>query len=163
MHFSKTMQNLIWLASLREKTSDLVKFKIKKKKNWRGYTLCVLLGGLRGDALAAFIGNYIELMDLARLQDVKTVMSTFKYLCSCSVGKITLKQADNFSKTLQNPSISAAQGQEIAHLVIETLWKDRCDEKFELFWSNLINKKTELDLADPKLPRTIKLPDFHHS
>ena len=131
--------------------------------NWRGYTLCVLLGGLRDDALAAFIGNYTELMDLARLQDVKAVMSTFQYLCSCSVGKIILKQADNFSKTLQNPSISAAQGQEIANLLIETLWKDRCDEKFELFWSNLMNKKTELDLADPKLPRTIKLPDFHHS
>ena len=28
-----------------------------------------------------------------------------------------------------------------AHLVIETLRKHRCDEKFELFWSNLMNKK----------------------
>ena len=50
-------------------------------------------------------------------------------------------KANTFSKTLQNPSIPAAQGQGIAHLVIETLSKDRCDEKIELFWSNLMNKK----------------------
>ena len=74
-----------------------------------------------GDALAAFVGNYNELMDLARLQGVKAVMSTFQFLFSCSLGKMILKQADNLSKTLQNLSISAAQGQEIAHLVIETL------------------------------------------
>ena len=45
------------------------------------------------------------------------------------------------SKTLQNLSISASQGQNLAHLVIKTLSKDTCDEKFELFWSNLMNKK----------------------
>ena len=42
---------------------------------------------------------------------------------------------------MQNLSISAAQGLEIDHLVIETLSKDRFDQKFELFWSNLMNKK----------------------
>ena len=54
----------------------------------------------------------------ARLQDVKAVMSTFHFLFRCSLSKIILKQAHNLSKTLQNPLIS---GQEIAHLVIETL------------------------------------------
>ena len=99
----------------------------------------------------------------ASLQGVKAVMSTFQFLFSCSLKEIILKQADNLSKTLQNPSISTAQGQEITHLVIETLWKDRCDKKFELFWSNLMNKKTELDVEDPKLPRKRKLLDFYHS
>ena len=73
-------------------------------------------------------------------------------MCSRSFGKIILKQTDNLSKTLQNSSIPAAQGQEIAYLVIETLSKDRCNKNFELFWSSLMNKKTELDVADPKLP-----------
>ena len=67
------------------------------------------------------------------------------------------------SKTLQNLSISASQEQEITHLVIKTLSKDRCHEKFKLFWSNLINKKTELDAADPKLLCERKLPDIYHS
>ena len=48
-------------------------------------------------------------------------MSTLQLLFSCTLGKIILKQIDSLSKTLQNPSILAAQGQEIAHLVIETL------------------------------------------
>ena len=45
------------------------------------------------------------------------------------------------------------------------MWsKDGCEEKFELFWSNLMNKKTELDVADPRRPRSKrKLPDFYHS
>ena len=105
-----------------------------------------------GDALATFIDNYIELMNIwdwslqatsetemkTRLQGVKAVMSTFQFLFSCSHDKIILKQADNLSKTLQNPSsILAAQEQEIAYLVIEILRKNSCDEKSELFWSNL--------------------------
>ena len=116
--------------------------------NRRGYKiLCPTRWTVRGDPLAAFIDNYTELMDLwdwslqatsetemkSRLQGVKAVMSTFQFLFSCSLGKIILKKTDNSSKTLQYPSMSAAQGQEIAHLVIETLSKDRCDEKFELF------------------------------
>ena len=54
------------------------------------------------------------------------------------------------SKTLQNLSISASQGQEITHLVIKTLSKDRCHEKFELFWSSLINKKNRTRCSGPK-------------
>ena len=110
-----------------------------------------------GDALATFIDNYIELMNIwdwslqatsetemkTRLQGVKAVMSTFQFLFSCSHDKIILKQTDNLSKTLQNPSISATQGQEIAHLVIETLPKDRCNDKIKLFCSNLLNKKKQ--------------------
>ena len=40
----------------------------------------------------------------------------------------------------------------MAHVVIETLTKDRCDEKLELFWPNLMNKKPVLNVADTKLP-----------
>ena len=87
-----------------------------------------------------------------RLQGVKAAISTFQFLFSCSLGKRILKQADNLSKTLQNPWISAAQGHWTFHLVTETMWKERCHEKFELFWSDLKNKKIELDIADPKLP-----------
>ena len=95
--------------------------------------MCSTRWTVRGDALTAFIDNYIGLMDLwdwsrqatsdkARLQGVKAVTSTSQFLFNCSHGnKIILKQAYNLSKTLQNPSISAAQGQEIAHLVIEML------------------------------------------
>ena len=68
-----------------------------------------------------------------RLQSVKVVMSTFQFLLSCSLVEMIFKQTDHLRKTLQNWSIPAAQGQELAHLVIEILSKDRYDEKFELF------------------------------
>ena len=99
-------------------------------------------------------------MGVTRLQGVKAVRSTVQFLFNFSHGKIILKQADHLSETLQNPSISAAQGQEIGHVVIEMLWKDTCDEKFELFWYNLMNKKT--DVAGAMLQRRRKLPDFYH-
>ena len=90
---------------------------------------------VRRDALVAYSDNYTALMDLwdwsfqatsdrdikTRFQNVKAVMSTLQLLFSCTLGKIILTQIDSLSKTLQNPSILAAQGQEIAHLVIETL------------------------------------------
>ena len=60
-------------------------------------------------------------------------MSTLQLLFSCTLGKIILKLTDSLSKTLQNPSISAAPGQEKAHLVIETLWNDRCDKNLNHF------------------------------
>ena len=72
---------------------------------------------------------------------IKAVMSTFHFLFNYFLGKIILKQADNLSKTLKSQSVSAAQGWETAHLLIKMLWKDWCDEKFELFWSSLMNKK----------------------
>ena len=59
-------------------------------------------------------------------------MSTFQFLFSYSRGKIIIKQADNLGKILQNPSVSAAQGHEIAHLLIVPLSKDRSNEKREL-------------------------------
>ena len=62
---------------------------------------CVDIRTVRGDALAEFIDNYTELMDLwdwslqatsdtemkARLQGVKAVTSTSQFLLSCYVGK----------------------------------------------------------------------------
>ena len=82
--------------------------------------------------------------------------------CSAVLFVKVLKQTNNLSRTLQNPSISAVQGQEIDHLVIETYQK-KSDKKFELFWSNLMNQNTELDVVDPKLPRKRNSPDFYHS
>ena len=97
--------------------------------------MCPTRSTVLGDALATFIENCPELMDLwawslqattdtemkAKLQSVKAVTSTLQFLFSCSLGKVILKQAINLSNTLQNPSISVTQGQEVAHMVIETL------------------------------------------
>ena len=74
-------------------------------------------------------GYYSDKEMKNRLQSVKAVMSTFQFLLSCSLVEMIFKQTDHLWKTLQNWSIPAAQGQEITHLVIEMLSKDRYDEK----------------------------------
>ena len=40
-------------------------------------------------------------------------MSTFEYLFGVMLGELILKHSDNLSKTLQDPSLSASEGQEI--------------------------------------------------
>ena len=109
---------------------------------------------------AAFIDNYTKLMDLWEWSlQATSDTELFQLLFSYSPGKIILKQTDNLSKISPKTSISAAQGREIAHLAKKRCQKDRCDEHFELFWLNLMNKKAELDVADLKLPLYFKTFD----
>ena len=42
---------------------------------------------------------------------------------------------------MENVTFLAAYRQDLDHGVIETLLKDRCDERFELLWSNLLMEK----------------------
>ena len=68
------------------------------------------------------------------------------------------------SKILQNPSILAAQRKEVAKSVVETLSKDKCDEKMESFMDNLLKKKkTKLSVTDPKLLLTRNWSDFFYT
>ena len=41
---------------------------------------------------------------------MKAKVPNFQFLFSCLLGKIILKETDNLNKTLQNATISAAQG-----------------------------------------------------
>ena len=43
----------------------------------------------------------------------------------CFLGKMMLTLTDNFNKTLQNLTVSATQGQDLAHAFVEMLLKDR--------------------------------------
>ena len=60
----------------------------------------------------------------ARVGGVKTGMPKFDFFFSCSLGERILKQTDSLSKTLQNSTIFAAQGQAIVSDVITVLSKD---------------------------------------
>ena len=95
--------------------------------------------------------NHGELMDLwhwslqkvkdpemkGRIIGTKSSMNIFSFLFGCLLGKTLLKQTDNLSRTLQNPTLSAAEEQEIAQDVIMTMEKDCNDKSFDLFWERL--------------------------
>ena len=69
-----------------------------------------------------------------------------------------MNQTDNLSKTLQNPKLSALEGQTIAK-DINALKKD--DESFKLFWELVTSLQTRLSVGDPVLPRQRKIPAHH--
>ena len=72
------------------------------------------------------------------------------------------------SKCHQSYSLSAAEGQDLATIVVKKLEEDRKNEQFEMFWEDIMTKKNHLDIGDLILPRQRKLlkkfdkPDTYH-
>ena len=127
---------------------------------------------VRGDTLAAVANNHNKLMELwewslAKLQDTEmkarvhgavASMKTFQFLFGCLFGTQILRQTDNLSRTLQNPSLAAVAGQEIIKNVVELLEEKRNDATFDHFWDNLIELHQHYEVDEPSLPRKRKLP-----
>ena len=148
--------------------------------------LCPTRWTVRAEALASIISNFACLQGTweeavevvrdtetkARIRGVSAVMNTFDFLFGCMLGEMILKHPDNLSSTLQNKSLSAAEGQCIAQMTIGTLKSVRSDNSFDLFWQKVNSKASELDIGEPVLPRRRRLPrrlddglsagDFHH-
>ena len=130
------------------------------------HAFCATRWMIGGSTLGSIIGNHKELITLwedslkitkdvdmkALIIGAQSQMQKFYFYFGCRFGEIILSQTDNFGKTL-----SAAEGQYLAELVLETLRKDRCEEKFSLFWDLVLIKIKGL-LNEPILPRKRKLP-----
>ena len=61
-------------------------------------------------------------------------MTQFSVLFGLVIAERVLQHTDNLSKTLQNPSLTAAEGEKIAYLTRSTLLRMRSDDNFDLFW-----------------------------
>ena len=110
--------------------------------------LCPTWWTVRADSLLSILDNYQVLLSTwekarevvrdtgskARIHGVCSQMNTFDYLFGTMLGEIVLRHTDNLSKTLQDKTCSAAEGQEIASMVSCTLQAIRTDESFNLFW-----------------------------
>ena len=95
---------------------------------------------------------------LAGIIGVQTMMLSFEYLFGLVFGERILKHSDNLSKTLQNPLLTATEGQQVAELTCQTLERIRTTESFDLFWQNLMLLQTEKGVNAPTLPRKRKCP-----
>ena len=62
------------------------------------------------------------------------MMKTFDFLFGTVLGETILRHVDNLSRTLQDKKISAAEGQQIARLVISTIADLRKEKVYGLFW-----------------------------
>ena len=92
----------------------------------------------------------------ARIRGVSVVMCSFKYIFGNLLGECLLKHADNLSSTLQHSSFSAAEGQQVARMTVETIEKMR--ESFDAFWTKVTQVAHRLGVDDPQLPRHLKRP-----
>ena len=64
-------------------------------------------------------------------------MKTFDFLFGAIQGEMLFRHSDNLSKTLQKKSISAAEGQQVGRMVIDTLCSLRTDDSYDLFWTKV--------------------------
>ncbi len=116
--------------------------------------LCPTRWTVRSDSLSSITSNYDTLQSTweeaitaahdtgtkARIQGVSSQMSTFDYLYGNILGELILRHTDNLSRTLQHKTLSAAEGQQVAQMTLETLKKIRSEESFDLFWEKVNGK-----------------------
>ncbi len=57
----------------------------------------------------------------SRITGLATQMETFNYLYGFMLGKMILGHSVNLSRTLQERNTSAAEGQEVAEIAVQTL------------------------------------------
>ena len=62
------------------------------------------------------------------------------------------------SCTLQKVGISAAQGQEVTAMTVQTLKSLRSDNNYKLFWKKVTHLAEKLEVSEPTLPCRRKVP-----
>ena len=149
--------------------SKLLKYSPQRGTNLKGNyylkargfrILCPTRWTVRAASLASVKDNY-KARDSdthAWIIGVQHCMITLEYLFSLVLGEHILKHTDNLSKTLENPTLSASDSQEIAELTCETLASIRSDEVFDLICENVLLQQNHIWLDDPALPRKRKIP-----
>lgn len=65
------------------------------------------------------------------------------------MGELLLGHSDNLSRSLQSPHLSAAEGQKVAAMTVQTLQSLHSEENF---WCNTVQKANDLYVADSALP-----------
>ena len=134
--------------------------------------LCPTRWTVNADALYSIISNYDVLHALweesldsvkdvemrSRIRGVSSHMQSFDFFFGLVLGEMILRHSDNLSKTLQGTRVSAAEGQEVARMTVQTLKSVRTAEKFTLFWTKVTELASKLGVDEPKLPRKRKAP-----
>ena len=133
--------------------------------------LCPTRWTVRADSLASIVNNFKVLQSTwvdalqvtrdteakARIQGVSAQMKSFRFLFGVMLGELILRHTDNL-RTLQHKAFSAAEGQAIARMTVQTLKSIRSDELFDLFWLKVSSTAESLDVEEPRLPRRQKVP-----
>ena len=94
----------------------------------------------------------------AYINGVKAQMERLDFLFGLCLGECVMRHTDNLSKTLQSPSLSAADSQVLARLTCTTLERIRNDESFSLLWCNVSALQEKHQVYDAELACRWKAP-----
>ena len=135
-------------------------------------TLCPTRWTVRATALNSIYQNFTILKEFwdqardfnvdsecrARIIGVQAQMTQFSFLFGLVISERVLQHTDNLSKTLQNPNLTAAEGEKIAYLTRSTLLRMHSDDNFDLFWERILKLKEEFGVNEATLPRKRRAP-----
>lgn len=98
-----------------------------------------------------------ESLEFVKEAEMKSGVSTcMKSFFGVLLGELLLRHSDNLSRTLQATRMSAAEGQKVAAMTLQTLQSIRSEENFKLFWAKALKVGGDLGVGDPVLPRRRK-------
>jgi len=135
-------------------------------------SFCATRWTVRGAAVVSILDNYGTLMKLwnecletrleadvkCRIIGVKTQMCEYKVFFGLQLSAKILGITDNLSKALQQQSMSAAEGQEIADISVQTLKAMRTDTEFIVFYHFVNKLRQNNNVAEAVLPRGKRAP-----
>ena len=172
MDIAFEISKLIRFSPKRNAAFDRIKVEVSADEE--GYTMgirafCPMRWTVRGDAIASIMENYEVLNQQSletklepdikgRIIGVKAQMSQYWLLFVLQLCKRILLITDNLSKTLQKQSLSAAEGQEVVKLTLQTLKNMRNADSFDLFFSLVEKVRQQTGCDEPVLPRKRKAP-----
>ena len=74
-----------------------------------------------------------DLETKSRIRGVSAIMNNFDFVFGAMLGELVLCHADILSSTLQHETMSAAAGQELARMTVQTLESLCNDRMFDIF------------------------------
>lgn len=128
---------------------------------------------VRADAIDSILSNYSDLNKLweeclgagkldpdvkSRIIGVQSQMSSYNLLFGFHLCLAILRLTDNLSRTLQKQTLSAADGQSVASLTVQTLESMRSDDAFRLFYARVEVDRKSTGTDEATLPRKRRAP-----
>jgi hypothetical protein len=83
-------------------------------------------------------------------------MKSFNFVFGLKFCIMVLSHLDNLSAALQDPKLSAAEGQELMEKVVATLQKQRSDELYQHFYAEVKHFAEDIGVDEPTLKRKKK-------
>lgn len=127
---------------------------------------------MRAEALTSISENYHQLqltweaaMEVtkdtemrARIGGANAQMEKFDFFFGVELGRKILNMVDNLSRSLQSQTMSASDGQMLVNMTITLFISLRSEDRFDLFWNYVEQRRSSVEVNSLALSRRRKLP-----